>query len=129
MRDLWVSHERTPAAMVLALAGSELEAQAPDPFDRPAVAGVPRGGHRHGDRLARRILAYLARVPHGLADGQGRNDAAYRLACFLVRDVGLSPADAAPVVARWDACNVPPLGEARCCEILTNAMKYAKGAA
>jgi len=47
------------------------------------------------DGLARRIQAYVSRLPN-LCEGQGRDDVAYRLAGFLVRDLNLSDNAAMP---------------------------------
>jgi hypothetical protein len=62
-------------------------------------------------------------LPH-LAEGQGRDDVAYRFAAFLARDLALSDDAALDWLMRWDAGNAPAKGEDRLREILTNARLY-----
>jgi hypothetical protein len=82
---------------------------------RPVTDGL------HG--LTRRIQAYVARLPN-LCEGQGRDDIAYRLAAFLVRDLELSDDSALPWLRQWDAGNQPPKGDARLREIIQSAHTY-----
>jgi hypothetical protein len=125
---LWVAHERTDPARVLAIAGSEAEAAAPDPFvPRERPAAMPRGSVALDARTARRILSYLKKTPHELRDGDGRNATAFRLAAFLTRDIGLAPTDAWPWLARWNEANLEPLDERRLRTILTNGARYGRG--
>jgi hypothetical protein len=126
---LWVAHERTDPARVLAIAGTEAEAAAPDPFvSRTRPAAMPRGRVVVDARTRNRILGYLEkRVAFGLRDGEGRNQTAYKLAAFLTRDIGLAPADAWPVLAHWNAANLEPLDEDRLRTILTNGARYGRG--
>ena len=75
----------------------------------------------------KRILRYTDAVGFGLSDGRKRG--AYRLACFYLRNVGLSFASAALCLAAWNDQNLPPLGDGAVAGILSNASKYARGAA
>jgi len=61
--------------------------------------------------------------PHKCA-GQGRDDVAFSLACFLVRDLDLNADVALSVMSAWDAGNQPPKGESRLKEIIINAHEY-----
>jgi hypothetical protein len=78
-------------------------------------------------RLADQIEAYRRRLPH-LAEGQGRDDVAYRFAAFLVRDVAVSDDVALEWLSLWDAGNRPPKGESRLREILASAHRYGRHA-
>jgi len=75
------------------------------------------------DGLARRIQAYIGRLPN-LCEGQGRDDVAYRLAGFLVRDLNLSDDAAMPWLRQWDAGNRPPKGDDRLREIIESVHTY-----
>jgi hypothetical protein len=80
---------------------------------------------RAGDNLPRRIAAYVARVPNA-GKGQGRDDLAFSLACWLVRDMALADDVALAWLCRWDAGNSPPKGEAVLREIMRNAHTYGR---
>ena len=67
----------------------------------------------------------MAKVPN-LSEGQGRDDVAYHFAAFLVRDLGLCDEFALGWLARWDAGNSPPKGEARLREIIASAHAYGR---
>jgi TOTE conflict system, Archaeo-Eukaryotic Primase domain len=82
-----------------------------------------RPGIVRGDYLARRIQAYMARLPN-LSAGQGRDDVAYNLAAFLVRDLCLSDAAALPWLVQWDQGNRPPKGDNRLKQIMANVHAY-----
>jgi hypothetical protein len=77
------------------------------------------------DEQAHRIRAYLAKVPHG-SEGTGRDDRAFNAAAFLIRDMGLSDADALVWLEEWDAGNSPPKGRERLQEIIANAHEYGR---
>jgi hypothetical protein len=79
------------------------------------------------DGLAVRIPAYIAKLPH-LGVGQGRDDVAYGFACWLVRDLNLSDAEALPWLEQWDVGNTPPKGRERLTEILKSAHTYGQRA-
>jgi hypothetical protein len=77
--------------------------------------------------LSNRIAAYMRRLPN-LAEGQGRDDVAYRFAAFLARDLALSDSIALDWLERWDAGNNPPKGRECLAEILKNARAYGQRA-
>jgi hypothetical protein len=77
--------------------------------------------------IEQRVIAYLAKVPN-LAGGQGRDDMAYQAACFLVRDMNLSDAEALDWLEGWDAGNRPPKGKERLEYVIGSARKYGRGA-
>jgi hypothetical protein len=62
------------------------------------------------DETTARVRAYIAKLPTGLRNGDGRNDACYRLSCFLLRDLGLDDEMARQWVEDWNRSNVDPLG-------------------
>lgn len=72
-----------------------------------------------------RIKAYMKKLPH-LGEGQGRDDVAYKFACWLVRDMKLSDQDALPWLDRWDCGNSPAKGKEALTEIMSNARKYGQ---
>jgi hypothetical protein len=67
-----------------------------------------------------RILAYIAKLPAGLGEGQHRDDYAYQLGCFIVRDLKRPDDEALHWMNRWDAGNLVPKGPERLREILAN---------
>ncbi len=74
---------------------------------------------------ARRVASYLRTLP-ALADGQGRNDTAWRIAAFVMHDCGGSRGDAAIALEMWNARNFEPLDTRRLAEILNNAQRYGR---
>jgi hypothetical protein len=86
------------------------------------VAGVP------SSNLASRIRAYIAKLPRGLGEGQHRDDFAYSLAAFLVRDLNLPDSEALRWLEEWDAGNAVPKGTKRLEEIIASAHDYGKHA-
>lgn len=123
----WLAGDEAVAFM-LSLAGD-------DPALIPVVQPAPTRGSElsrrrtiksdnYGSgRLARRIAAYAAKLPHR-GEGQGRDDVAYSFAAWLVRDLGLSDHVALAWLQRWDDGNTPPKGAARLKEILASAHRY-----
>jgi hypothetical protein len=79
------------------------------------------------ENLARRITGYLSRLPN-LGEGQGRDNVAYHLACWLVRDLQLPDETALVWLQCWDDQNTPPKGELRLREILASAHRYGRNA-
>lgn len=78
--------------------------------------------------VVRRIAAYLDRI--GTVPEGTRNATAYRLAAFLVHDVGLSAGTARAVLESWNAerC-IPPLGARELGAVLRSALKAGARAA
>jgi hypothetical protein len=94
------------------------------PPTRPRAAHTPYHPIP-GDRLTRRIVAYMTRLPH-LGVGQGRDAVAYHFAAWLARDLALGDEPALAWLERWDAGNRPPKGSAALAEILKNARQYGQ---
>jgi hypothetical protein len=80
------------------------------------------------DRLADIIQARMAKLPAGLGEGQHRDDYGYQFACFLVRDLSLSDAEALPWLREWDRTNAVSKGEDRLHELLASAHAYGQSA-
>src|SRR5262249_47165868 len=124
----WLEGEAA-VAHVLALlpAPASLLPDVPQPA-RPAprtartTTGNPSDVAGH---LARRIAAYMGRLPH-LGAGQGRDDVAYHFAAWLVRDLQLTDEAALAWLNHWDDGNRPPKGEARLKEILASVHLYGQ---
>jgi hypothetical protein len=74
-----------------------------------------------------RVRLYPAGMP-SLAEGDGRDNAAYNFACFLARDLSIGDGMALGWLERWDAGNSPSLGTDRLREILANAHSYGQHA-
>jgi hypothetical protein len=100
------------------------ESAAP-PSARPLVA--PAALAAPVCSLTRRISAYMARLPR-LGEGQGRDDVAYRFACWLVRDMALLDDVALEWLRRWDAGNAPPKGEGALRKVVASAHAYGRSA-
>ena len=60
--------------------------------------------------IGRRVVGYLARVP-GAVSKQGGHNATFRVACVLVMGFGLTPDEAFPYFAEWNATCAPPWGD------------------
>jgi hypothetical protein len=71
----------------------------------------------------RRVGRYLATLPP-LADGQGRNQTAFRLAAFVLCDVGLEERDALLALELWNALNITRLDDAALQRAVVNARRY-----
>jgi hypothetical protein len=80
------------------------------------------------DKQTARIRGYLAKLPVGLDEAQHRDDFGYTFAAFLVRDLGLSDAEALPWLEEWDARNTVPKGIDRLMKLLASAHAYGKHA-
>jgi hypothetical protein len=96
---------------------------APAPVSR---SPIPQSGG--GDKMerARRYLSMM----EGCAPG-GRTNTAFRAACVMVNDIGLSEAEALPILEGWDVgANSPTIaqdyGSDEIRKIIANAAKYAK---
>jgi len=79
------------------------------------------------ESIVQRARAYLSSVPN-VGDGQGRNNSAFRAACFLIRDLGLDEAVAMAELAVWNSRNTPPLDAGEMQQIVMNAAQYAQHA-
>jgi putative DNA primase/helicase len=73
-----------------------------------------------------RVGAYLAKLPTGLGEGQGRDDVAFNFLAFMVRDLKLDDPYALEWAGKWDAGNTPPKGPERLREILANVHGYGQ---
>jgi hypothetical protein len=80
------------------------------------------------DRMTARIRGYLAKLPAGLGEGQGRDDQGYSFAAFLLRDLGLSDADALLWLVEWDARNAVAKGSDCLLKLIASAHAYGKHA-
>ena len=67
--------------------------------------------HLDDEQLERRIRAYMATLPQGLAEGDGRNKIAYQFAAWLTHDMAQPEVEAFAWCAEWNAGNRPPLPE------------------
>jgi hypothetical protein len=99
----------------------------PLPEPPPATARFPwQGGAHKGDcDLKSRIAAYVARCPNK-SEGEGRDDVAFHLASFLVRDLAQPDDEALVWLSVWDEGNSPPKGDDRLREVIANAHAYGK---
>jgi hypothetical protein len=91
------------------------------------VRFVPPWRPRPG-RVEARVRGFMRRCCPNRAEGQGRDDVAYKLAAFLTRDLALTDDEALPWLAEWDRGNTPPKGEAALEEIMSNARRYGRRA-
>lgn len=89
---------------------------------RPAIPAQRANGSK--EAKARAVL-YAARW-EGCSEGH-RNSAAYRHACQLLRDFGLSSAHAWEILTDWNQSNTPQLSEEELRDAFTNAEKYGDG--
>jgi len=131
--DKWLSGQ---AAIdhVLSIAGDdpallpwhEIRAAAPIRITEPASRSEPAVSViGDDDQLDVRARAYLDRVPNRV-EGEGRDNAAYTAACFLVRDMNLPAGRALDYLDSWDRGNTPPLGSTRLSEIIEHARAYGR---
>jgi hypothetical protein len=113
---------------ILALTGDPIDLLPESPPPEPPRPTRARPHYRYdaGDGLARRIAAYMARLPAGLGEGAGRDDVAYHFASFLARDLALSDEICLAWLERWDGNNAVRKGAAVLTEILSNARKYGR---
>jgi hypothetical protein len=96
----------------------------PEPAPRPCRAPV----FVPADKIAARIRGYIAKLPSNLGEGTGRDNHAYILAAFLLRDLALSDDVALDWLSRWDSSNTTPNGMDRLREILQSAHQYGRNA-
>src|SRR5262249_49548029 len=81
-----------------------------------------------GDQLEKRIRGYLAQLPRGLRNGDGRNAAGYQFAAWLTHDLALSDAAAARWLDNWNAMQRTPLTARELRQILRNARRHGQRA-
>lgn len=88
-------------------------------------AREPRHDAMSADAFAwLRVERYLAHIPSGLGDGDGRNNTAFRLAAFVLHDAGLPESSAWDVLVAWNRDNACPLGERELSSALRNALRH-----
>jgi hypothetical protein len=107
-----------PAAIVTALRAPRMRAPATPRPERPASNAVART-----DDITRLVAAYMRKLPP-LADGQGRNLTAFRLAAFVLHDCGGSAGDAGVTLRAWNARNLEPLADDALVRAVENAARY-----
>ena len=116
-----------------------LPSRARDALERVQQARDTRAAHDHtyvtlppvhldDEQLERRIRAYLAKLPHGLAEGDGRNNTAYRLAAFLTHDLAQPESVARGWLAQWNASNYPPLSRRELGQVFRSAVRTGRRA-
>jgi hypothetical protein len=77
--------------------------------------------------LARRVAGYVAKLPWGIPEGAGRNNAAYKLAAWLTRDMGLDEQAAFDWVAAWNArACTPPLRPRELRAVVKSAVRHGR---
>ncbi len=76
---------------------------------------------RRGRTALLAFRAFLARAPRYLAEREGRNDAAFGIACFAIKVMSLS--DVHAVVRHWNADNKDPLGETEINAVINSASR------
>jgi hypothetical protein len=115
--------------VILALTGDspDLIPPAPPPPPRPAPASTTTPPLNPG-LLEGRIAGYMVKKCPNLGEGQGRDDVAFKFACFLARDLQLADADSLAWLERWDSGNSPPKGRDRLLVILADAHRYGRNA-
>jgi hypothetical protein len=93
----------------------------PKPTPAGAIAGKRPGLMEHKARA----MLYASKWP-SVAEGQGRNNAAFAHACQLLRDFDLPDAEAWEILLQWNAGNNPPLDERELRQAFEGAEKYGK---
>jgi hypothetical protein len=120
--------EQDAVAFVLALQGDDpdLIPEAPPPtrVETGSTSFLPFSGTCN---LSNRIAGYIRKQPN-LGEGQGRDDVAFRIAAFLVRDLAVSDDVAMAWLRIWDANNRPPKGEAALIKVVAGAHRYGRNA-
>jgi hypothetical protein len=118
---------------ILSLDGDDAQLMPPEALV-PKVALVirPASNRRavrtRADGLSSRIRGYLAKMPSGLGEGTGRDNYGFIFAAFLVRDLGLSDAEALPWLEEWDGRNAVAKGPDCLRKLLASARAYGRHA-
>ncbi len=119
----WPEIERLPLFDPAWLA----QKKAVEPPSGATVRDDGRDASSHGrDERIRRVRAYLDKVP-GAVQGQSGDHATYVVACRVVRDFGLSDADAFDVLCEWNSKCEPPWSDAELRDKVANARQYGQG--
>lgn len=92
----------------------------PPPTNGAAFVAPPRSA----GEIRARIAAYLGKV--GPCAEGSRNNTAYGVAAWLVRDLALAPADAEPWLTAWNDANDPPLPARELAAVLASAVKTGR---
>ncbi|MFA4944920.1 MAG: AAA family ATPase [Lentisphaeria bacterium] len=92
--------------------------------EAPPVSSVPRADTADRERLLRRAGLWTDKVP-GVGEGT-RNSEAFRVSAALTNDFGLSAVEAWPLLAGWNARNVPPLPEVELRECIKSGQRHHK---
>ena len=74
---------------------------------------------------AHRARNYLSKFPPAI-EGEGGDRQTFIAACYLVRNFGLEPPEALPVLQEWNERCVPPWEDGELWEKLVNAEKYGQ---
>ncbi len=77
----------------------------PKAFEQPEQRQRSNGDQRCD--IEERAARYVAKIP-GAVSGSGGHDATFHVACVLVVEFGLTPEDAFPILAEWNAKCEPP---------------------
>lgn len=92
------------------------------PKPKPLKAPTLKWESSDFERQARN---YLKKIPPAVEGAHG-DDTTYRAACALVRDFGLSDAQALSLFSEWNAGCSPPWSEEELLQKLAHARKYGK---
>ena len=99
-----------------------------DPRPMTASSAPIKWSEQPADRLERRIRGYLAQLPRGLADGDGRNNTAFKLGAWLTHDLALDDGVAALWLAEWNHMQRHPLSARELRQVLRNSRRHGSRA-
>ena len=108
-----------PPRLLAAIRAAKERAEAPVP------TLATRALAPNASDIDRRVRGYMARIGCR-GEGEGRNNLAYSLSAWLVRDLALDSATAFGYVAEWNAGNAPPLGPKELKRTFNSAVKHAR---
>ena len=106
-----------PPAITAKLAPKAASAKAPDGVEIDSPSNIGRARGRVRDLIARGDVAI---------QGKGGDNRTYQLACELVRDLGLSPDAAFPVMLEWNRQCQPPWESEELRAKLERAVSYGQ---
>jgi len=95
------------------------------PKPKPVTTGTAAGKRPGPMEHKARAMLYASKWP-SVAEGKGRNNAAFAHACQLRRDFALPAAEAWEILQSWNAGNNPPLDERELRQAFVGAEKYGK---